>query len=111
MRTCNFTKQVQNKESSRKHPPNGSIIQPSTRTIPDNNTAQDLLDALQQSVGNTAIQELPRGIDCNPASKVPDEMNINAVWQMNAQHNCTPLKLTGGSSGYDDHSLPQEPAG
>lgn len=111
VRTDNFSNQVQSKESPRKHPTNGSIVQPSTQNILDNNTAQDLLDALHQNVGSSATQQLPRGIDCNPASRIPDETNMNTVWQLNVQRGCSPLKLTGGSSSYDDHNLPQEPAG
>jgi hypothetical protein len=107
----NLNNQVLNKEASRKHPANGSIIQSPTQTILHSNTAQDLLESLEQKVGSIGTQQLPRGIDCNPASKIPDESNISATWQLNVQHDCSPLKLTGGSSGYDDHNLPQEPAG
>jgi hypothetical protein len=111
LRTDNCCDQVQNKDSSRKHPTNGSIVEPSTQTFLDNNAAQNLLDVLQQNVDSTAMQQLPKGIDCNPASKIPDEMHMNTVWQLNVRHGCSPLKLTGGSSGYNGHSLPQEPAG
>jgi hypothetical protein len=97
----NLNNLVQN-SSSRKHPSNGSIIQPSTQTILDSNTVQDLLNTYQDKVGSAATQQLPRGIDCNPASKIPDESNVNAA---------LPVRLTGGSSGCDDHTLPQEPAG
>jgi hypothetical protein len=97
----NLNNLVQN-SSSRKLPSNGSIIEPSTQTILDSNTVQDLLNTLQEKVGSTATQQLPRGIECNPASKVPDESKVNAAW---------PVKLTGGSNGCDDHTLPQEPAG
>lgn len=97
----NLNNLVQN-NSSRKHPSNGSIIQPSTQTILDSNTVQELLNTLQEKAGSTATQQLPRGINCNPASKVPDESNVNAAW---------PVRLTGGCSGCDDHTLPQEPAG
>lgn len=97
----NLNNLVQN-SSSRKNPSNGSIIEPSTQTILDSNTVQDLLNTLQEKVGSTATQQLPRGIDCNPASKVPDESKVNAAW---------PVSLTTGSNGCDDHTLPQEPAG
>lgn len=97
----NLNNLVQN-SSSRKHPSNGSIIQPSTQTILDSNTVQDLLNTLQEKVGSNATQQLPRGIDCNPASKVPDESNVNTAW---------PVRLTDGSSGCDDLSLPHEAAG
>ncbi|PNF17496.1 Late secretory pathway protein AVL9-like protein, partial [Cryptotermes secundus] len=106
----NWSSQVHSKEPSGKHPANGSIIQPPTNAIIDNNAAPDLLDTFQEKVGSTATQQLPRGIDCNPPSKIPDESNINAAWQV-TQSGCSPLKLTGGSSGYDNHTLPQEPAG
>jgi hypothetical protein len=75
----NLTNQVQSKEPSGKHPTNGSIIQPPTKTIIDNKTAPDLLDTFQEKVGSTATQQLPRGIDCSPPSKIPDESNINAA--------------------------------
>jgi hypothetical protein len=106
----NFTNQVQSKEHSRKLPSNGRIIQPPTKSLIDKNTAPDLLDTFEEKVGSTATQQLPMGIDCNPSSRVPDESNINAAWQV-TQSGRSPLKLTGGSSGYDDNTLPQEPAG
>jgi hypothetical protein len=100
----NFTNQVQNKEPSGKLPSNGRIIQPPTKPLIDKNTAPDVLDTFQEKVGSTATQQLPRGIDCSPSSRVPDEANLDAAWQV-------PLKLTGGSSGCEDNTLPQEPAG
>lgn len=100
--TCDSLSNVVQNKSSRKHPSNGSIIQPSTQTIFDNNTVQELLNTLQEKGGSTATQQLPRGIDCNPASKIPDESNVNAAW---------PARLTGGSNGCDDCTLPPEPAG
>ncbi|PSN33441.1 hypothetical protein C0J52_17961 [Blattella germanica] len=79
-------------------PSNGNILL-------DKSAAQDLMDSLQIKVGTTASQQLPRGIDCSPATKLATEP---AAWQMT----CTPLKLTGGSSDYEDHGMPaQEPAG
>jgi hypothetical protein len=101
---------VQSKEPSIKHPANGSISQPPTEIIIDNNAASDLLSTFEEKVGSTATQQLPRGIDCNPSSNIPDECNISAEWQP-MHRGCSPLKLTGGNNGYDNHTLPQEPAG
>jgi hypothetical protein len=106
----NSANQVQNKGLSGKLPSNGSIIQPPTKSLMDKATAPDLLNTFQEKVGSTATQQLPRGIDCNPSSRVQEETDINASWQV-TQSGSSPLKLTGGSSGYDDHTLPQEPAG